>query len=264
MTQIISIRTPDGIVIAGDSLATLNSPVTLEASIDFKCSCGKKSNITKPISSGVALPRSTFSFAQKVFPFLDQYGIGAAGSGQLCDKTTYFAIRELEDYLREKKKKKKWSLQEAAEEIKKYFHLLVKKQFPDLSSSDDDWNGISFQIVGYEDATAKSLTIYIGKKVRVDNFNGMGATFIGDQKISQTFMELYGKHRDDKPRIELFSLQDAVDYAEFMINTTASYQRFSSAMPSVGGNVDIALVTPFDGFKWIKQKHMGNILGGLS
>lgn len=57
-----------------------------------------------------------------------------------------------------------------------------------------------------------------------------------------------------------FSLQDAIDYAKFLVRTTADYQRFSGQMPNVGGDVDIALVTPRGGFKWIAQKELYRIL----
>lgn len=254
MTQIISIRTPDGIVIAGDSLATSSSPITLEAAIDFRCSCGKESLIKKPIQSGVALPRSTFSFAQKIFPFLGSFGLGSAGTGLLCNKTTYFAIRELESRLI--KKKRKWPLKEVANEIKKYFHLLVKKHFSEIKQAKDNWNAISFQIVGYEETSPKTIILYIGKKDHVDIHQGMGASFTGEQKISQAFFKLYEQNNEDKPRIDLFSAQDAADYIEFMICTTANYQRFSNTMPTVGGLIDIALLTPFEGFKWIKHKQI--------
>jgi hypothetical protein len=63
---------------------------------------------------------------------------------------------------------------------------------------------------------------------------------------------------------ENFSLQDAIDYAEFLITATAKYQRFTNIIPNVGGEVDIALVTPFGDFSWIRQKELGKILENSS
>lgn len=55
---------------------------------------------------------------------------------------------------------------------------------------------------------------------------------------------------------QAFSLQDAVEYAEFIIDSTAKAQRFSRELPTVGGAIDIALITPFDDFTWIKRKEL--------
>ena len=59
------------------------------------------------------------------------------------------------------------------------------------------------------------------------------------------------------------TVQDAIDYAEFAINSTAAYQRFSMMIPTVGGDVDVALVTAYTGFKWIKYKELTKILEDL-
>ena len=44
-------------------------------------------------------------------------------------------------------------------------------------------------------------------------------------------------------------MQDAINYAQFLIGTTIAHQQFSARMPNVGGHIDVALVTPFDEFK---------------
>jgi hypothetical protein len=57
------------------------------------------------------------------------------------------------------------------------------------------------------------------------------------------------------------TLQDAVDFCVLMTRTTASIQRFSDGtrltpggIPGVGGEIDIAVITPEKGFAWLKQK----------
>jgi hypothetical protein len=80
----------------------------------------------------------------------------------------------------------------------------------------------------------------------------------------QAIWSLQKEHPENQPPYHTFSVQDAIDYAEFLIQTTISHQRFSQTIPSVGGDIDIALVTPFDGFQWIRQKPLGKVLGGKS
>lgn len=57
------------------------------------------------------------------------------------------------------------------------------------------------------------------------------------------------------------TLQDAVDFCVLMTRTTESIQRFSDGtflvpggIPGVGGCIDIAVITPNEGFRWLKQK----------
>lgn len=57
------------------------------------------------------------------------------------------------------------------------------------------------------------------------------------------------------------TLQDAVDFCILMTRTTESVQRFSDGtslapggIPGVGGEIDIAVITAKDGFRWLKQK----------
>jgi hypothetical protein len=50
-------------------------------------------------------------------------------------------------------------------------------------------------------------------------------------------------------------IQDAIDLAEFLVDTTIKFVRFSPGNPMVGGPVEIAAVTKHEGFKWVMRKH---------
>ncbi len=57
------------------------------------------------------------------------------------------------------------------------------------------------------------------------------------------------------------TLQDAIDFCVLMTRTTESIQRFSDGtlltpggIPGVGGDIDVAVITPKEGFRWLKQK----------
>lgn len=51
-------------------------------------------------------------------------------------------------------------------------------------------------------------------------------------------------------------IQDAVDLARFMVETTKGFIRFSVASTkTVGGPVEIAAITKHEGFKWVQRKH---------
>src|SRR5262249_52612810 len=101
VTLIVSMRIPDGIVLAGDSLSTLMRGTEVQGDIEVKCpQCGHDHTTTAKLQ-GAAFPATSLPFAQKIFPFLDEFGVGTSGAAQLRGKTIYFAIRELEKEVRE-------------------------------------------------------------------------------------------------------------------------------------------------------------------
>ncbi|BFK81335.1 hypothetical protein I3900191A7_14800 [Clostridium baratii] len=60
-------------------------------------------------------------------------------------------------------------------------------------------------------------------------------------------------------RAELVSpampIKDAIDLAEFLVELTEKFVRFSPGAKTVGGPIEIASITAHEGFKWIKRKH---------
>lgn len=49
--------------------------------------------------------------------------------------------------------------------------------------------------------------------------------------------------------------RDAIDLADFLVETTKRFVRFLPGADTVGGDADIAVVTKYEGFKWIRRKH---------
>ena len=54
---------------------------------------------------------------------------------------------------------------------------------------------------------------------------------------------------------ESMPIQDAIDLAEFLVDTTKGFFRFLPGADIVGGDTDVATVTRHERFKWIKRKH---------
>ena len=189
---------------------------------------------------------------------MGEFGVGTSGAGQVMGKTMYFAMRELEKEVRAKDKQD-WptKVSEVADLIGKRAHDLLMKQTTamslDINTLPDTWEPLSFQVVGYEAETATTILIGIGKGVNKQTFTGGGCTVMGQREVVGALWGLT-PDADDKPIYDQFSLQDAITYAEFLISATASHQQFLRTMPTVGGDIDVALITPFDHFKWIRQK----------
>jgi hypothetical protein len=50
-------------------------------------------------------------------------------------------------------------------------------------------------------------------------------------------------------------IQDAIDLARFLVETTIGFVRFAVLLPkSVGGAVEIAAITKHEGFRWVQRK----------
>jgi hypothetical protein len=50
-------------------------------------------------------------------------------------------------------------------------------------------------------------------------------------------------------------IQDAIDLAEFLVSVTINFYRFGGGAPTVGGPIESAAITKYEGFKWVKRKH---------
>lgn len=50
-------------------------------------------------------------------------------------------------------------------------------------------------------------------------------------------------------------IQDAIDLAEFLVDTTATFTRFKRGAGTVGGPTESAAITKHEGFKWVRRKH---------
>lgn len=48
-------------------------------------------------------------------------------------------------------------------------------------------------------------------------------------------------------------LQEAIDYAYFLVNIAIGRARYVIGAPTVGGEIDIIAITPNE-FKWVKRK----------
>ncbi|NQS99270.1 MAG: hypothetical protein HQ591_12525 [candidate division Zixibacteria bacterium] len=260
MSLTISLRVPDGIVLAADSLSTQRSALQLMAEFHAKCpKCETEFPIKDLPLPAVHVPSSTGSFAQKVTSLKTKdnkhsLGIATFGMGVITGKTIYYHLRMLNQIeLFE-------NLAHASEKISEHLLAQLKIQFGDLSKYPDDSYPLGFQLVGYEDEIGKTIQIYIGKEIKREIRDTIGCTIGGQGLLVKKMWELKNQAPEYQLTYESLSLQDACDLAEYFIRATADFQRFSNMMPDVGGAVDIALITKYSGFKWIKCKELTKIL----
>ena len=231
MTMIVSVLVRDGIVLAGDSITTLQE--TAEST-----------------------PEKTFPDCQKIFPFYDSFGIGTWGRGSINGKSVYFAVRELEN---------RWkasgvcfnTVDEIAQEV--VWDLDDQVWTGENSPARETQDPFGGYVVGYAGQTAKIVEFNSVfdegvSDVCIEKHSDFGSHVGGITEVADTIQNLYGASGDSKyPPFHMLSLQNAMDYAKFLIRTTEEFQQFSRELPTVGGGIDVAIVTRLDGFRWVQQ-----------
>lgn len=259
MTLIASVRVPDGIVIAADSMSTIPiQPPKISAKGKTTCpNCGKEHEfsvaIDVPVSQGVS---TTLPYSQKLQPLWHNFGVGTHGMGAIGNKSVFACIRHFES------SRKEDSLRKTANKLARYLRNELKITIGEkaFNKIPKDKYAMGFQIVGYEGGNPISISVDIGKRNLVKEWTGFGATVSGAIYVATKLWELRGLGPQLQQPYPAWSVQDAVDYCKFLIETTAKYQRFANVIPSVGGEIDIGLVLPSNKFRWIEKKRLTSIL----
>lgn len=262
MTIAISLKVNDGVVLAADSASTI-----IGQDPDGRL--------------GVV---NVYNNANKVFNLKKGFPIGAItwGSGSIGQES----ISTLTKDFREKLDITitDYTIEKVTKEFKDFiFDEKYDKEFKDWPEKPS----LGFMIVGYSSdkplAEEWKIDIVNGEcedPYRVRGQNEIGITWNGEiEAINrlyfgyglklQQFMKEVGIKDEliektiEKSREDLITnmvmpampIQDAIDLAEFLVETTAQFSRFIPGAPTVGGPVEIAAITKHEEFKWVKRKH---------
>jgi hypothetical protein len=139
--------------------------------------------------------------------------------------------------------------------------LSVSEKF--LKYFQDNFPGVAvgYHIAGYRTENRASVPyVLVGHTVREPGLRRVNAdddhnvqygitragdTLIANRLIDQNYLPLFAA----------MPLQDAVDYAVHLIRTTIDTMRFEPRFPSVGGPIDVLVVTPA-GLAWVQRKEL--------
>lgn len=126
-----------------------------------------------------------------------------------------------------------------------------------------------FIVAGYTDNGQKKeqaifkIQLINSNIIPVDTIN-QGATWDGEiLTLTRLIQNCAIKNDDgtysDLPNNEIywnfFTLQDAVDFAKYVVETTIKTMHFLNTVETVGGNVDILVITP-DKTEWLEQEKL--------
>lgn len=123
----------------------------------------------------------------------------------------------------------------------------------------------NFLIAGYDETGKKQLLYKVNVKSKdcsiIDTTN-QGATWDGEIVTLSRLIQKVAIKEDNGEYTDLpvedilwgyFTLQDAVDFARYAVETTIQTMRFKNVVETVGGAVDILVITP-DETKWLQKE----------
>lgn len=274
MTIAISLKVNDGVVLAADSATTL-----FAKSIDGK-------------DLGVA---NIYNNANKVFNLRKGLPIGAItwGSGSIGPASISTLMKDLRArFSSDSGKHAEWyvdasnyTVESVAGRVRQFFFdEMYKPAFKDWPTKPP----LGLIIAGYsaDAAMAEEYMIAINgatcdgpTPLRTKLECGM--TWNGEPEavsrlvlgVSPQIQQVLHKHLgvpdQDTPRVTqviqqhlqsqlvmpAMPIQDAIDLAVFLVDTTVQFSRFSPGPPTVGGPIEVATITKHEGFKWVQRKY---------
>ena len=255
MSICITIAVPDGIALAADSQTTWNQTIN---SVKEK-GTGKTVRLETPIQQ----PVSWSKMARKLFEIKvgeTSYAACVAGTALLNNKTTYSIFKSLE-YQHEGEAK--------FDDLVQHFVVGLKEEMKKQLGVDELKNAnqiltVDFILAGYEEGDVskpriESHLVFSGSlmidgnknesghverwrsKNQNSNFGGcwIGRTEFISHLVTQnkTLPPIQGQY-------ELLSLEDAVEYTNFLVDFTCDYQRFAIMVPDCGKPIISAKLTP--------------------
>ena len=120
---------------------------------------------------------------------------------------------------------------------------------------------VGFHVAGYRRQGKSNIpVVLVGHTTREPAMRRVNVSEAGDAQygVVRAGDTLVANRLIDKKHLPLFTampLQDAIDYAVYLIRTTIETLRFEPRAPTVGGPIDVLVVTP-DGPQWVQRKEL--------
>jgi len=258
MSILVAVKVYDGLVIGADS----------------------QTSITATGPQGVAQVVKTYSNARKVFHLGDfPIGVGTYGVGNIGQQSMEGLILKFNDKI---KNEPHLSVEEAARQLFGFIAPQYNTQFEAQAQKPF----LGFMLIGYtkghdtgeewefvlpQDSAPRLArpanqfgAIWRGANMwAVRLFFGIDTRLIEAARQSgatESVVTLLSRGFPSQIIFESMPLQDAVDFAEFVLNMTIGASRFEVGSPVCGGPIDLAIIRPDVGFKWYKQKSLQELI----
>lgn len=171
-------------------------------------------------------------------------------------RSIYYHIKQFE----RKESVEDLRLKDLLDEFAEYLEGELLRENPSYKENfPEQHHPYGFHINGFKDdeedrPVGVTYELFIGKKRITRRRDALGCTVGGNMDVVRQLWNIGKEDPSRQFRYNLLSLQDAVDLGAFLIDVTSKFQRFARDIQTVGGDIDIALLTPFHGFQWIERK----------
>ena len=271
MTIAISLKVNDGLVLAADSASTL-----------FQ---------SGPTGSNVV---NVYNNANKVFNLRKGFPIGALtwGSGGIGNSSISTLLKDLRRKLTgEEPDDAEWKLENDGESVKNAANHLRNFIRERYDQAFRDWPTkppLGFVVGGYSmgSSMAEEYILQVedgtlGPPKPLRELHQCGMSWNGEGEAIHRLALGFSPHvltvlqqqmgvppeqlnqvRNvlasalNRPLIQdAMPIQDAIDLAEFFVDLTCKYSRFTPGAGTVGGPVEVAAITKHEGFRWVQRKY---------
>jgi len=272
MTIAISVKVHDGVVLAADSASTLfseNGAVSHVYNNASKVFNLYKCNDKKP--NGLPIGIMT-------------YGLGGIGNSSISTLIKDFRNSLMDDGDQWSFNPEDYQVKKVVDDFKTFiFDQNYKPFFKEITNTPH----LGFVIAGYSSKAALAeewrIEIVNGEcsepvPIRKNEEAGIAwggenravvrlilgydpflPNILKDMGINEVDVEKSIKFIQSKTEIHIIPpampIQDAIDVARFLAETTIMFTHFLPQAPTVGGPIDIATITKHEGFKWVTRKH---------
>lgn len=234
MSFIITVYTNEGIIMASDSRTTYTTTNTL-------------SNGTVEKNIGVQLTDTTY----KTFVCNERIGLSTCGTSSINNMPIAGFIEEFISM----KVTPDSSVEQISQDLIVYF-----SQYTPIPNT-------HFIVAGYnkDDNKQHLARVYVAsKQVLTENTDDPGAIWDGEIDVLQRLIKSVAIKQTDGTYKDLkyynigfnfFTLQDAIDFAKYAVDSTIKTMFFQDRVKTVGGSIDILAIKPNGAF-WIQHKEL--------
>lgn len=259
MTVIVSVKINDGIVMASDSASTFgNGQTYLHAD--------KIVNLVKGLPIGVMVTGNGSIGAESITTLLKDLRAqldGSSGPEWALDRRSY-TMEEVAKRVRQFLFEEKSAAQNheawmrlrlcgysAGRPLSEIWEVFLRGAECDEPSLIQPEGGFGVNWDGEYEALDR-LILGLGT-----DFKGAAmALGLSSEKADEAKLHLI-RHLAENLALPAMPIQDAVDLARFLVETTVNFVRFSirTQPKSVAGSVEIAAITKHEGFRWVQRRH---------
>ncbi|MDD6256527.1 hypothetical protein [Methanobrevibacter boviskoreani] len=254
MTIAIAMKINDGVVLATDSSSTI---------------------LGLPDENGSYEVHHTYFTADKLFNLKKGSPIGAMtwGNGSINNESISTLVKDFRKQIKEEE-------YTTVKDVVNRFQNFLDKKINDNTT-------LGFLIAGYSKGEGHPEMYFIniekGKIIKNEEINKndpLAISWFGETMFLSRFLLGYDENifeimkennisneninniiDECKNKLQLplgvpaMPIQDAIDLVKFLAGVSVNSSRFIAGPQTIGGPIDIAVITKHEGFKWIQRKH---------